>query len=78
MFNSLQNNYKSEYITGFIHNSSLVTSYNLTKAPPNKWESKIYHTAPSTTLEQCAALCQLNVVRDELYKNMSSQKTDSQ
>ena len=50
-----------------MHNSSLVAPYNLTKAPPNKWESYIYHTAPSTTLEQCAALCQVTVSNDGVW-----------
>ena len=56
--------FKLEYYLGFIHNSSLVTQYNLTKAPPIKWDTHIYHTAASTSLEQCAALCQLTVVSD--------------
>ena len=50
-----------DFISGFVHNSSLVTPYNLTKSQPERWESYIYHTAPATTLEHCAALCQITV-----------------
>ena len=46
---------------GFIHNSSQLAQFELTRAPQDRWKDKVYHTESAISLEQCAAHCNLIV-----------------
>ena len=48
-------------LSEFLHNSNLSSAYSITTAlPTTGWGTKVYHSESTTTMEQCAALCQLN------------------
>ena len=61
--NFLRNLLSGLSLSGYVHNSSLIAPYNVTKSPPEKWERYIFHTVASiTSLEECAAFCEITVV----------------